>query len=40
MEALIHRDYSPGKSPFLSSETEQEVRRILEHSTPAEEGDG
>jgi transposase len=40
MNALLHRDYSPGKPPFLSSEEEQELRRMLEHSTPAEEGYG
>jgi len=40
MEALLHRNYSPGKPPFLSPEMEQEVRMILEHSTPAEEGYG
>jgi transposase len=40
MEALLHRKYSPGKPPFLSPETEQEVRRMLEHSTPTEEGYG
>jgi len=40
MEALIHRDYSPGKPSFLSPEEEQEVRQMIEHSTPAEEGYG
>lgn len=30
--------YSPGKPPFLSLEMEQEVRRMLEYSTPEEEG--
>ena len=40
MEAFIHRDYSPGKPPFLSPEEEQEVRRMLEYSTSAEEGYG
>jgi transposase len=40
MEALIHRDYSPGKPSFLSLEEEQEVRRMIENSTPAEEGYG
>src|SRR6476646_3964912 len=37
MEALLHRKYSPGKPSFLSPEMEQEVRRMIEHSTPAEE---
>lgn len=40
MEALLYREYSPGKPPFLSSEAEQELRRMLAHSTPAEEGYG
>jgi transposase len=37
MGSLIHRDYSPGKPPLLSSEQEKEIRRMIEHSTPAEE---
>ena len=40
MNALLHREYSSGKPPFLSPEEEQEVRRMIEHSTPAEEGYG
>lgn len=40
IESLLHRDYSPGKPSFLSSEEEKEVRRMIEHSTPAEEGYG
>ena len=40
MEALIHRDYSPGKPPFLLPEEKQEVKRMIEYSTPAEEGYG
>lgn len=39
MEALLHREYS-GKPSFLSPEEEQELRRMIEHSTPAEEGYG
>ena len=37
MDALLHRKYSPGR-PFLSPD--QEVREMIEHRTPVEEGDG
>ena len=37
IDELLHRDYSLGKPPFLSSEEEQELRRMIENSTPAEE---
>ncbi|MBO9128588.1 winged helix-turn-helix domain-containing protein [Bacillus sp. 165] len=40
MDALLYRGSSPGKPPFLSSEQEQELRRLLVHSTPTEEGIG
>jgi transposase len=40
MEALLHRGYSSGKPAFLSLEEEKEVRRMIEHSTPVEEGYG
>ena len=36
MEALLHRNYAPGRRPYLLPEEEQEVRRMLESSTPAE----
>ena len=36
----VHRDYSSDKSPFLLPGEEQEVGRIMEHSTLAEEGYG
>ncbi|MDQ0221234.1 helix-turn-helix domain-containing protein [Peribacillus cavernae] len=38
MKALLHRDYSSGKPPFLSPEEEQEVKRMIEHSTPVKKG--
>lgn len=40
MDALLHRGSSPGKPPLLSPEQEAEVRQMIEHSTPAEEGFG
>ena len=40
MEALLHRKYAPGRRPYLLPAEEQEVRRMLESSTPAEEGYG
>lgn len=40
MDALLHRDYAPGLSPYLQKEEEQEVCRMLTSSTPAEEGYG
>jgi transposase len=42
MDSLIHRDYSPDKSPFLSPDEEQEGSKedMLEHSAPTEEGYG
>ncbi|MFJ5623131.1 winged helix-turn-helix domain-containing protein [Peribacillus loiseleuriae] len=40
MEGLLHRKYAPGRRAYLSPEAEQEIRRILEFSTPAEEGYG
>ena len=40
MEALLHRNYAPGRRPYLLPEEAQEVRRMLESSTPAEEGYG
>jgi transposase len=40
MEALLHRGSSPGKPPLLSPGQEAEVKRMIEHSTPAEEGYG
>ena len=40
MEALLHRKYAPGRRPYLLPAEEHEVRRMLESSTPAEEGYG
>lgn len=40
MEGLLHRKYAPGRRPYLLPEEVQEVRRMLESSTPAEEGYG
>lgn len=40
MEALLHRGSSPGKPPLLSPGQEAEVKRMIKHSTPAEEGYG
>ena len=40
METLLHREYAPGNSPFLSFEQETEVKQMLEHSTPSDEGFG
>ena len=40
MEALLHRKYAPGRRPYLLPEEAQEVHRMLESSTPAEEGYG
>jgi len=38
MEALLHRKYASGRRPYLLPEEVQEVRHILESSTPIEEG--
>ena len=35
-----HRKYAPGRRAYLSSKEEQEVARMIEFSTPAEEGYG
>lgn len=40
MDSLLHRKYSPGKPPLVSAEQEAELRQMIEHSTPAEEGYG
>ena len=40
MDGLLHRKHPPGRRTYLSPEEEQEVRRMLEFSTPAEEGYG
>ena len=40
MEGLLHRQYAPGRRAYLSLAEEQEVRRMIESSTPAEEGYG
>jgi transposase len=40
MEELLRRGYAPGRLPYLSPEEEQEVRHMLECSTPTEEGYG
>jgi transposase len=40
MEGLLHREYAPGRRAYLAPEEEQEIRRMLECSTPAEEGYG
>ncbi|WP_244886864.1 hypothetical protein [Domibacillus aminovorans] len=40
VKALLHRGSSPGKPPLLSPDQEAEVKRMIEHSTPAEEGHG
>ena len=40
MEALLYRKYAPGRRPDLLPEEVQEVRRMLESSTLAEEGYG
>ena len=37
---FLHCKYAPGRRPYLLPEEVQEVRRILESSTPAEEGYG
>lgn len=38
IEGLLHRKYAPGRRPYLVPEEAQEIRRMLESSTPAEEG--
>jgi transposase len=40
MDLLLERGKAPGRSPYLSESEEQEVRRMLTESTPAEEGIG
>lgn len=40
MEGLLHRKYARGRCAYLSPEEEQDVRRMLECSTLAEEGYG
>ncbi len=40
MDELLHRGYAPGRKPYLSLEEEEELKRMIETSTPAEEGYG
>lgn len=40
MDELLHRNYSPGKPPYLSAEEEQKLKDMVACSTPAEEGYG
>ena len=40
LEGLLHRKYAPRRRAYLSPEEEQEVRQMIEFSTPAEEGYG
>ena len=40
MEGLLDYRKPPGRRPYLLPAEEQEVRRMIEHSTPAEEGYG
>ena len=40
MEVVLHRKYAPGRRPYLLPEEVQEVCRMLESRTPAEEGYG
>lgn len=38
VEGLLHREYAPGRRAYLSPKEEQEVRQMIEFSTPTEEG--
>ncbi|WP_256703105.1 helix-turn-helix domain-containing protein [Bacillus cereus] len=38
IESLFERRYSPGRTPYLSSSEEIEIRNILIESTPDQEG--
>jgi transposase len=40
MDALLERHYAPGRKPYLSPDEERELRKMLEESTPADEGYG
>lgn len=40
MDALLERRYAPGRKPYLSPEEERELKKMLEESTPADEGYG
>lgn len=40
IEGLLERRYPPGRTPYLSSSEETEVRNILMESTPNQEGIG
>ncbi|QPW51775.1 helix-turn-helix domain-containing protein (plasmid) [Bacillus thuringiensis] len=40
IEGLLERRYPPGRTPYLSSSEETEIRNILIESTPYQEGIG
>lgn len=40
MEALLKQTPPPGKRPYLTEEEQQELKRMIVESTPAEEGFG
>nr|WP_027410583.1 IS630 family transposase [Anoxybacillus tepidamans] len=40
MDTLLERRYAPGRKPYLSPEEERELKKMLEESTPADEGYG
>lgn len=40
IEGLLERRYPPGRTPYLSSSEETEIRNILIESTPSQEGIG
>nr|WP_117017558.1 winged helix-turn-helix domain-containing protein [Aeribacillus pallidus] len=40
MDALFERHYAPGRKPYVSPDEERELRKILEESTPTDEGYG
>ncbi|MGG3978362.1 helix-turn-helix domain-containing protein, partial [Geobacillus stearothermophilus] len=38
LELLLHRDFAPGREPFLTEEQQEEIKHLVLTTTPAELG--
>lgn len=38
LELLLHRDFAPGREPFLTEEQQEEIKQLVLTTTPAEMG--
>ncbi|KJE27320.1 helix-turn-helix domain protein [Geobacillus kaustophilus] len=38
LELLLHRDFAPGREPFLTEEQQEEIKQLVLTATPAELG--